>query len=237
MDYADFLLNKKVIFVGPSSILQGKSFGHFIDSFDVVVKTNGAGFLEKRLFNDYGKRVDVLYMNRQFIDDNHPLDIREMKKRGIKHLCFKNKRKKMLDYYCPYFGVRGIRHVVNKLHKLKIDGLLYENAVITDLLLFKPKQLFVTGIDCYINKPYIFKDKYFKEYVSGYFTEKNKIQYAINNFGKIDNHDKYTNTNYLYCLYENGKFKTHDFIVDIMKEILNNKEKYSLEEFKKKVKK
>ena len=43
--------------------MEGKNKGEFIDTFDIVVRTNGAIFLMDNLDyqKDYGKRIDILY--------------------------------------------------------------------------------------------------------------------------------------------------------------------------------
>lgn len=59
--------NKRVIFVGPSPdiLLNDNSFGKFIDSYDIIVRTNGSYPIENN--NSFlGNRCDVLILNNAF---------------------------------------------------------------------------------------------------------------------------------------------------------------------------
>jgi len=230
--FKQWIEGAKVIFVGPSPILKERNLGKFIDKYDIVVRTNGATRFPLEVQKDYGKRTDVLYVNTQFTQDNHPFNIREMQKAKLKWLCFKNNKYNRMEYYQPYFQTRHINHVIHQLHKLPISGLLYGNAVIADILAQNPKELFLTGIDCYINKPIEYEDTGFSEYIEGYFTDKHKKLYNKRNKGITDNHCKYENTRYLWDLLQAGKIQTHNYIKDIMSEILSNPKKYKLSEYR-----
>lgn len=64
-----YINQKSVVFVGPSPAIQGMRFASWIDSFDVVIRTNGAANLvEKDWYQkDYGQKCNVLCMNSEFM--------------------------------------------------------------------------------------------------------------------------------------------------------------------------
>lgn len=60
-EYLEWLKDKKVIIVGPSNLLIGKSLGAKIDSYDIVVRLNNSFPLYSHLKKDLGSRTDVIY--------------------------------------------------------------------------------------------------------------------------------------------------------------------------------
>jgi hypothetical protein len=56
--------NKKVIIVGPSSYLEDKNSGKFIDSFDLVVRINNLHDINNsKLVEDLGIKTDIIYFD------------------------------------------------------------------------------------------------------------------------------------------------------------------------------
>jgi len=53
----------RVLIVGPSPHLEGMGLGNLIDSYDIIVRMNQGYKLMKELPNDYGSRVDMLFLN------------------------------------------------------------------------------------------------------------------------------------------------------------------------------
>ena len=53
MEFSNFLSNKRVIIVGPSSSLVNKGMGKFIDSFDVVCRIKKSFPVPKEYENDF----------------------------------------------------------------------------------------------------------------------------------------------------------------------------------------
>lgn len=56
----NFFKDKRVVFVGPSPILENSSQGEFIDSFDIVCRVNHSICLDEQK-KDYGSRCDFLF--------------------------------------------------------------------------------------------------------------------------------------------------------------------------------
>ena len=61
MQYQEYLKDKTVAIFGSSSHLIGKGEGDFIDSHDVIVRTNNSSVIPPELHKDYGSRTDVGY--------------------------------------------------------------------------------------------------------------------------------------------------------------------------------
>lgn len=68
--FREYIRGKRVVFVGPSPVLQGKAKGEFIDSHEVVVRTGGSVPVPKELWRDYGRRTEVWYVNSVFLVDH-----------------------------------------------------------------------------------------------------------------------------------------------------------------------
>lgn len=64
-EYKNFIRGKNVIIVGPAPWLKGKKLGKLIDSHDVVVRLNMGLYLAQDNPEDFGKKVNVLYLNTE----------------------------------------------------------------------------------------------------------------------------------------------------------------------------
>jgi len=56
------LENKRVAVVGPAHYLTGRSQGHLIDEYDVVIRANQF-MVPDKLYKDYGSRTDIMFHN------------------------------------------------------------------------------------------------------------------------------------------------------------------------------
>ena len=88
--YQKYIKGKKVILVGPAITLIGKKTGAFIDSHDVVIRTNGAFPVLNKYQIDYGKKCDSLYINSLFARETQ-LPIGDYLNRGLKFFKFKGR--------------------------------------------------------------------------------------------------------------------------------------------------
>tara|TARA_Y100000389_G_C17467150_1_gene526675 strand:- start:2978 stop:3826 length:849 start_codon:yes stop_codon:yes gene_type:complete len=59
-DLADFIKGKRIAYICPSPHLRGKKLGAWIDSHDLVVRVNQSFHMTEDLWEDYGKRTDIL---------------------------------------------------------------------------------------------------------------------------------------------------------------------------------
>lgn len=60
---ANYLKGKKVILVGPSKYLEKSGLGHWIDSFDVVIRQKNGFPVPKSQIQDLGTKTDLYYTN------------------------------------------------------------------------------------------------------------------------------------------------------------------------------
>jgi hypothetical protein len=229
--FKEFIKNKKVIFVGPSPILKERNLGNWIDEFDIVCRTNGAiNLINNVLYQkDYGKRCDILYSNVQFIRESHPLPIDKfIKELNLKFICFKAVGQSIFDYYNMKLPCLKINEVVGRMQIL-VQGVLMGVIILQHLSEYKPKELWFTGMDFFTSKDFVFKPNHYVEYFEGYLPDKVVKQANIKNMERIDPHDIISNTEYINSMYKKGIVKTNDFIEKIMMEVINNKNKYSID--------
>ena len=175
--YQDYIKNKRVIFVGASPIMIRLGEGPKIDSYDVVVRTNGSIWLihQKDFQVDYGKRCDVLYTNNQFYREMRPLPVREFRQHGLKFLRMKTCRPSDFREYNHHVGTEIIRDAIHEVDK-KISGATMGLYLIQDILNCNPESLMVTGIDFFISKKKVFEHDNYREYYPGYLPDKIREQ-------------------------------------------------------------
>lgn len=220
--YSNFLKDKSVILVGPAPTLRGKNKGDWINSFDVVVRTNGAIMLldNEDFVKDYGSRCDILYSNVQFHREMKPFPIQAWA--DIFGLQFLNIKIILGSYrqdYSKIVTVRTLQHIEQRLKPI-IKGLLMGPIVITDLLDFPLNSLYVTGMDFYVTKPNVFIPGDYREYYPGYLPEKIRKVADVANKGRIDPHDKKSNTSYIAHLWKNNQIEIDTTMEKIIEEIL-----------------
>ena len=58
--FSKFLLNKKIIIVGPAKYLIGKKMGKFIDNFDIVIRIKKSFPINPDLSEDLGTKTNIL---------------------------------------------------------------------------------------------------------------------------------------------------------------------------------
>ena len=149
--YLNFIKGKRVIFVGPSPCIMGESKGTFIDSFDIVIRTNGSFPVDKDNVIDYGERCDSLYVNCLFARvTNLPIDM--YKSKGLKFLNLKQDTKKLATRYRPqYIMIRDLYQVWNASKREIGANPLMGSYIVWEILQHQPKSLYLTGMDCYAN--------------------------------------------------------------------------------------
>ena len=223
-DYHKYIEGKNVIFVGACPNIKGKDWGQWVDSFDVVIRTNGSINLinGEEFVKDYGRKTDVLYTNNQFYRETKPLPIDEFKLKGVEWLCMKNCRLEDYNIYRKDINTRVITDVAKGVAKQSKSPHM-GSIIYTDLLSFNPKELFLTGVDFFASKNAEFQHDIYKEYVDGYLPDNIRKQgNRINKGKKEDGHNFKGNAEYINSLFmQNDNFKTHDFIRELLQGIVN----------------
>jgi len=207
MKFSEFIKNKRVAFVGASPILQGRGMGDFIDSFDVVVRSNNSIELIKDVdfVKDYGRKVDVLYTNNQYYREMSPLPIGIYLKQGVKYLRMKTCKLKDLEHFNNTLDAALITSTMKYVNKFNPSSTMGA-YILTDLIKCQPKQLYVTGIDFFASKKAIFEHNNYQEYYPGYLPEKIRIQGNVINKGKKeDGHNFKGNAGYIHKLWKDHK--------------------------------
>tara|TARA_R110001592_G_scaffold323732_1_gene603152 strand:+ start:3785 stop:4465 length:681 start_codon:yes stop_codon:yes gene_type:complete len=154
--------DKKVIIVGPSSYLENKKTGKFIDSFDLVVRINNLHDINNsELVEDLGLKTDIIYfdgsMDQSRFDRYTTCNPKLLKcTYPESEWFFEDRCKTNVTGLKNFFNIDVVNNIMYQNLKCSLDenfkvrpnsGLI----AIVDLLKFPIKELYVTGIDFYRN--------------------------------------------------------------------------------------
>ena len=204
MTYHDYLKDKRVIFVGPAPNLLNTNKGDWIDSFDVVIRTNNWFYMIEEYPEyeyDYGTRCEVLYTNAQFAREADPFPLEDWKSQGLKYL---NMKKVTHGGYCKTVSTRPVGTLSAPLVAQGIKSPLMGAMLVYDSLQGHPKEFWLAGMDFYLSKPEVFIPNDWREYLPGYLPKKVQTWANVNNIGKKDRHDPSQNTQFFYNLWSKG---------------------------------
>jgi len=139
---------KRVIYVGPSPILEGRGMGKFIDSFDVVVRSNASYPVPEHLWEDYGSRCDILYTNVFYSKIINKLQNKDI----YKNILICSKVQKIDNIKNRIFELKETEYLIhNKVH-------LTGNYTYLDILEKNPYLLYITGISLYLDNRHHLED-------------------------------------------------------------------------------
>ena len=85
LEFNEYVRNKRIVIVGPSTSLKNRNLGPFFDSFDIIVKLNKSLHMKSDP-KDYGSRLDVLYNNMCYYEKGNELDTKYFEKYNTKYL-------------------------------------------------------------------------------------------------------------------------------------------------------
>jgi hypothetical protein len=168
ISFEDFVYNKRVILVGPSSHVLENPSGEWIERFDIIIRLNKSLPIMPELYPFIGRRTDILYNNLNVSDypGENKIDIEMFLRSGIRHLVspyppidpfqgdiinFIKMNKGIIPF--RHIDLNYYRKIENKLGTRPNTGI----CAIADILNFKIKELYVTGIS-------FFKKNYYKQY-------------------------------------------------------------------------
>jgi len=215
-DYIDFIKDRRVIFVGPGSILKNRGLGEFIDSFDIVIRTNHFPVLLKEnpdLIADYGKKCSVLYSNTHYYHRHRPLPYDIYHELGFKWLCAKIVKPVDIRAAKNIIRIRRINHLAGYIQRAIKSDALMGSIILHDIISCLPSEFFITGIDFFLSA----NDNY-GAYPPGYISEATQKENIRKGVGQGRGHDLKSNAQYMLRMYNQNYFNTHDFILDkIMK--------------------
>lgn len=207
--YKTYVKGKSVIFVGPATTLIGKKTGEFIDSHDIVIRTNGMFPVLEKYQVDYGKKCDSLYINSLYARETR-LPINVYLENGLKYLNLKDDRKHIAFIY-KSSGL-NIRIITKEYIKSRRDtgGVfpLMGNYIIYEILKFSPKSLYVTGMSLYSEES--IGDHYLDDYLP-----------KVCNIEKLDNtrvkhHSPSKQDKYLKDMIVSNRIEADDSILKIL---------------------
>lgn len=203
-DYKTFLNNKRVAFIGPAPNLKGRGLGEFIDSFDIVVRTNH--FIElvtdPEIQKDYGKKTTVLYVNRQYYREMKPFDFSKWARRGVEWVCAKYMKPKDRKELRKHMRYRDVRETLKHL-TVKCPSVLMGVVAMSEIVEARPKEFYVDGIDFNSSRKKVFEVGNYQEYVPGYLPPVIEEQGNRINSGKTeDGHDMVSNTRIIYNMWQ-----------------------------------
>jgi len=166
--YYNLLLNKKIAIVGPSCNTLGTKQKNLIESYDLVVRLNKTFEIPHNLQDDIGVRTDILYnsLNTDDFPGENDLNrnkIHNLKEKGLKIISspypfiypfdkdiikFLDNNQSMLPYHI--IDITLYKYLISILKIRPYTG----TSAIADLISYPIKELYITGIDCYLNKYY-----------------------------------------------------------------------------------
>ena len=147
--YSSYIKGKSVILVGPSPNIIGSSQGEFIDSHDIVIRTNGAFPVRSEYQQDYGKRCDSLYVNSLFARETN-LPIKEYSELGMSFLNMKQDSKNIaIRHRNSKLSIRVFTSAYQKSRSIISKNPLMGNYIIYEILKYNPGSLHVTGMSMY----------------------------------------------------------------------------------------
>jgi hypothetical protein len=218
MTYPQYIKDKRVVFVGPSPILEGRGMGKDIESFDVVVKTGPAAHITRAdYWRDYGRRIDVLYCNTEYCRNVEP-HVMEYKSLGIKYIrARKDNKQELLSKHFD-FGMIDTKFV-NEIFK---DSLaLMGTIAMLEILQCEPKELHITGVDWNTARGNTLKEvlipewNVFKEHVADYLTPELKSRINHHRESEMqDSHNPIYDARLAKELYNSGKITLPDFVAE-----------------------
>lgn len=218
-NYKNFLKGKRVIFVGPGPMLKGSGKGSWIDSFDVVIRTNNfINLLDSpEIRKDYGSKCHVLYVNRQFYRECKPFPIEDwVKKRGLEWICIKHARGKDKQEWRKNIKVREVKATISSLIR-ECPSVLMGSVLIYETCEAEYETFFIEGIDFNLSRPKVFVPDRYPEYVPGYLPARIVAQgNVLNSVRGTDGHDVISNTKIIHRLWKEGKFHLPEETVELM---------------------
>jgi hypothetical protein len=195
---------KRVIYVGPSPTLKGRGMGEFIDSFDVVVRSNNMYKVPEELWVDYGKRCDVACFNNHFIRCSE-VDVQHIINDNIKifsKISVKTQKSFVGKFVANKLGQPVFVDEEGGFKEKKPQALTTGLHFVKLILLCQPSVLHFTGVDFYLSDvPHVYSyasNKRINEMFSKYHNRDSEIAFFLNH------------------LSHNEKLEIDDFLSDLL---------------------
>jgi len=143
---------KSVVYVGPAPILVGRGLGEFVDSFDVVIRSNNGYDMPERLWKDYGKRCDVVFFVNNFLKFNS-VNFDLIKERDILVFSKGDILKKPGNKLVKWSRFKSMFYTDGKATFIRGEGKIVSSGltIAYQALACEPTRLHFTGADFYLN--------------------------------------------------------------------------------------
>lgn len=210
------ITGRTVAIVGASTTIKGKGLGNVIDSYDYVVRFNGAiGLLNnEKYIRDYGQRDDIHFFTNTFINTMKPA-LNQIKNKPF--FLFKKPYSQYENLRYETIG-KSFKEVEQQMGK----GFSYSGiAVLNYLLKQKPQKIYLYGMNMYIEQPNYY-DGDWSNYPEGYIPERMKqLTDELHSDGHLS-HSRYWNAVVLKRLllkyekvieYNDSLLKNIDYII------------------------
>ena len=109
--------------------------------------------------------------------------------------------------------IRKIMDVSGYVQRLIKSDALMGSIILHDVVSGCPSEFFITGIDFFLSS----NDNY-GAYAPGYISEEIQQENIVKGVGQGKGHNLKTNAQYMLAMHEQGYFKTHDFVLDKIKQ-------------------
>jgi len=224
--FREYIQGKRVVFCGPAANMKGRGLGSFIDSFDVVVRTNHFPVIiqeDSELIEDVGKRTDILYINFDYYRNKRPLPYEIYKAISLKWICLKRcspSEYSVLKRFCKPRLIKKEDIHVRKYAKIPLMGM----TVAYDILKNEPAELHFTGIDFYNGVDTVkgSNPETYQSYIkTDYIIEEVKARNSERGLGEGVGHDMIENAMYFRGLLDDGKITVPDFVESRLNEVLS----------------
>lgn len=177
-EFLEFVRDKNVIFVGPSSILCGENRGEEINSYDLIIRTgNMLNSLDSdpSLEIDYGFRCDILYVNKLYeqTDCYKWWNISSWEERGLEFIC----RKLHTPFqFAGSVKYRNFNTDISNLNDGKSINPMMGVLLVNDILRFPIQSLYITGIDGFLPAQEEDRLSYSKGYIPDYVVKEEQLR-------------------------------------------------------------
>lgn len=164
--FENYIRGKNVIIVGPSENIKNKGLGVDIDSYDIVIRTNGAHGIIEKYSEDYGSRCDILYTNHFFTFNVLNTVIHNMNPRP-KFICYKGT-------YGIYEN-KTINDITFRKWDLGVSSELTGMYIIKEIQKLGANSITIAGMDFYQNKENVYNDAYLPKTFNYNYEKENRI--------------------------------------------------------------
>jgi len=181
LELKQLITNKRISLVGPSSHLAGKGLGEYIDNYDLVCRVNDV--TAKYHEDDYGYKTDLIvyscptlgqddFLNRMLSSPDIAMGVKGLicptTKADHQYRDSPEENFKKINIFNIPFFYEGKENYPSLCQEIGVEPSMGIAAIVT-LLMYQPKELFITGFSFYhqFNENLSVEEKYNSIYYPG----------------------------------------------------------------------